>query len=597
MKTLVKSVSTLAIFAGTLSAMSAQAIDLEPGSYRGKIARKDRVHMMVREITGRQGSFMAVLYQYIPRQQAACLFMVDPLEPAGSGTYAMIPLSVSTKDGEIVQASDKPSLKLTIRGSRDGSPVFSIGNSGTGNGICGYFGDDLDFEGYESKFKWTSDVLNGQYKIAGLDRKSGEISQSVVVPGDTAQQASVNLHVHARGGAYSDARGSLNMREKAPGFFTLKPVKTTEFGDQEEASSKYIGFYTENRAGKSFINFINPVQHENVWRMKLKTSSNAYVDNSNSSGKSDGKDSYKPVVMDCSAIKSRFNQDMTKVYDKHQSGREGTETYMSPEELKSISTWAYSTRNTLQRALDAFRNENATMVQKKHDLKCAMEVAVQVDSQTMPEEQLVRFYLNRGLEAVEVIDKEAGVLAGFGGPAPGTIDQQARLLNHSIERAIGEIKQRFNCDNNGCKKADLPITNDLLKNYVKFGVSASKFVMGLSNSLYDATAQYELVKRANLWLSQDLKRNTLQGYINLYASTITHIQTTIADKDKYPDTVSSDAEAVFKIRKLKALFKQSLTEIDQEHKDANLEILSGEITGVLSKEEEALKEAAKNKKK
>lgn len=137
--------------------------DLYEGSFEGTWRygddEEEDVNLLVKPITGREGSFRAIL---ISGDEKLAVYQVNP---EATGRYTMTPYSVGT-DGEIGIVDDNPSLTLTASTPTawhdEVNFVIVSANSGNNRGFTG----TIRITDTTCRYRWIG-PLSGTYDLRG----------------------------------------------------------------------------------------------------------------------------------------------------------------------------------------------------------------------------------------------------------------------------------------------------------------------------------------------------------------------------------------------------------------------------------------------
>lgn len=231
---------------------------LPEGSYLGRLPNRDKVVMMVRQVAGRGDSMVAALMRTNERLQ---LYMIDRRDDAGPFSYGMTPL-VTTPDGEIGVTNDDPSLVLRIvKNGFTKDPIFTISSANSSN-KTGFQGSMI-FKGRHSHYHWI-DPLAGIYKIRGVSRNAATIS----IPSNDGIDASLQAQLSLRGS--EKLSGDFVIREKVPGFYTLKAISVRNVGTNVAPNPSYIGMFLKHCTigCRNHFLLVNPVDMTDVLSLK-----------------------------------------------------------------------------------------------------------------------------------------------------------------------------------------------------------------------------------------------------------------------------------------------------------------------------------------
>lgn len=236
---------------------------------------------------------------------------------------------------------------------------------------------------------------------------------------------------------------------------------------------------------------------------------------------------------------------------------EGTEEGLSAQDRSNLTDWALNTKLGLEDIMSKI--QSLQMVEKKQMLVECIENAV-VDSSPLASETLLRYTLNRALAANKAIEEEA-IRKNLGAVAAGTIDQQVRLLRESVTMALGYYQNDIAYINGTKKSTDL---RDLVApEYAKFGVVYNDFLLKVSSSIYDATAQYKILRSSIGWLAKDLARDSKKEAFGRVAITLDNSYRSLEDPSS---STMADATAVIDSRVAKKALKDAKVQLDSVKK-------------------------------
>lgn len=238
---------------------------------------------------------------------------------------------------------------------------------------------------------------------------------------------------------------------------------------------------------------------------------------------------------------------------------EGTAEGLSSTDRARISDWALNTKLALEELLTNI--EPLKMVEKKQMLVECIENAV-VDSAPLPSETLLRYTLNRALSANEVIELE-GINRNLPFVAAGTIDQQVRLLRESVKMALDNYKNDVAYINGKNTK----IRDLISPEYANFGTAYNDLLLKLSSSIFDATAQYGILRKSIGWLAKDLAKDAKSEAYGRIAINLDNAWRTLPD----PSTsLLDDTTAVIKGREAKRSLVHAKSELDSVKKSLGI---------------------------
>jgi hypothetical protein len=198
---------------------------LSTGGYVGSHNGDDKVNLLLKPATGREGSFFAVLMK---DEKKISLYMVDVIN---SNSYAMTPLEI-TSDGEIGVVNDDPSLVISSAKNNKGQNVFKImsANSGNNSGFNGYF----EFDGKASKVSWLT-LTDGQYKSEDASNAL-QISQI-----DQKEREATSVFLT------SAINGTFSLREKFPSMYLINQNAILATGTKKNEIPSAIGIFLEKK--------------------------------------------------------------------------------------------------------------------------------------------------------------------------------------------------------------------------------------------------------------------------------------------------------------------------------------------------------------
>jgi hypothetical protein len=196
--------------------------------------------------------------------------------------------------------------------------------------------------------------------------------------------------------------------------------------------------------------------------------------------------------------------------------------------------------------------EPLKMVEKKQMLVECIENVV-IDSAPLSSETLLRYTLTRALKANEVIEEE-GLRKNLPYVAAGTIDQQVRLLRESVKMALNYYKNDVAYINGKNTK----IRDLIAPEYANFGIAYNDLLMKLSSSIFDATAQYGILRKSIGWFAKDLSKDAKAEAFGRIAINLDNSWRTLPDPSAY---ALDDTTAVINGRKAKRSLVQAKTAI------------------------------------
>ena len=176
--------------------------------------------------------------------------------------------------------------------------------------------------------------------------------------------------------------------------------------------------------------------------------------------------------------------------------QEGTQTELSKEQVSVLSNWAKTTRSVLEAYV-----ETAKTLRVKSEIVSTLKEGIQnavLASRKQKTELLMRYVLNRGLTILEVMEHETSTAH------VGIEEAKIRLLEQSIQMA----QRYYDHDLSYLAKLDPANVSTLKIDFAQFGVTYASFLSSLSNSVFDASAQYQLYRLTLGLLQMDLYRDT-----------------------------------------------------------------------------------------
>lgn len=237
----------------------------------------------------------------------------------------------------------------------------------------------------------------------------------------------------------------------------------------------------------------------------------------------------------------------------------GPHSGMSDVEVKKLDAWAQNTQlqlTRLENELSYNEGESLSDSEIKRKLYDGIK-EIAGDSGLKPGDLLLRQSLYAGITLCDIIDAE-GLKKGA---TPGEIGEQVSILKQTITLA----KKYYISDQvyvNGLleRRPEVHFNNKL----IEFGVELTQFMMKQSRKMIaiDASASYGMIK----WSLGVLNRKILDDDRNVaFANTITYLNQKL---ESFPEmeNLSSDVDAVKKIRELKNLAKEVFSEIEMTQK-------------------------------
>ncbi len=230
------------------------AFSLQEGTYKGSHydslkKGKAAVYLMLKPVSGREGSFLAVLMKSKKRKKQVSFYVMDL---ASKFSYSLTPLDVTT-DGQIGIINDDPSLVLSMSTGEKNKYSIKITSSNSGNtkGFSGY----MVFEERSDNYQWIANGA-GNYNYAG--RKNAlQISSWDILEGEADAiftTASLN--------------GSFKISESFPQMYLINANKVLATGSKVDSIPRKIGFFIKEKgewSGKKecFV-LVNPENDRDV---------------------------------------------------------------------------------------------------------------------------------------------------------------------------------------------------------------------------------------------------------------------------------------------------------------------------------------------
>jgi hypothetical protein len=215
---------------------------------------------------------------------------------------------------------------------------------------------------------------------------------------------------------------------------------------------------------------------------------------------------------------------------------EGTQTGLTPAQLRELLPWSFDAQTELKETLanlgrQAPREQLASL---ERDLR-------RIVSRTEGSRAalLMRYVLNRGLRLSDDVGQESPAQAAW------VVDQRVRLLKRSAEFALKYADRDVHYLRDG----------KVLPPYAAFGTEYAQFLMELSQSVLDASAQYRVTRLALGLLAWDLYQDERRL---AHAPAITRLS---SELDRQPERVppgETDPELLARVRSLKAAYLRAL---------------------------------------
>jgi hypothetical protein len=216
---------------------------------------------------------------------------------------------------------------------------------------------------------------------------------------------------------------------------------------------------------------------------------------------------------------------------------EGTETTISPERMAALQAYLTKSNATLKGLLDDISGQP---YRKAKEILVAGIRSTVISSDPKASETLLRWVLNRGLKTVEQIDKIAD------NTKAGVVDQEVRILKHSIEMALEYYENDIAYVNslNSGHSVQLP--------YAKFGIEYVQFIMPINESLLNSQASYMIAIRALSYFAVDMSKD--QSF-EAYGPVIGRLESFLKT---HPLTAPSSREAVREMREIRKKYYETI---------------------------------------
>jgi len=222
---------------------------------------------------------------------------------------------------------------------------------------------------------------------------------------------------------------------------------------------------------------------------------------------------------------------------------EGTQRTLTNAQIEELLPWAKDSKVFLNDLLGSVQGLNSQ--DKNETLKEGIKSVVG-ESSPKNAELFMRYVLNRAIVLDNMLSKEMDA------DAAGTIDAKNRVLVSSILMAIKYYDNDLAVLS---KKSTSP--------YAKFGIEYFDFLYELNKSIFDASAQYNILRTALEWFQWDLYRDLNNAAL---ASQIVKINNSLKI---FPTKKLSDSQSISYIRQIKTVTanlaaREALSKIDQD---------------------------------
>ena len=227
---------------------------------------------------------------------------------------------------------------------------------------------------------------------------------------------------------------------------------------------------------------------------------------------------------------------------------EGTQVELSEAQVEEMLPWAQNSKVFLE---DLLERVKALPLSDKFDQTVSGIKNTVLSSAPKNTELLMRYVLNRSLKVVEVIDEQVGSEKNT-----STLNVQFNMLKDSIKLAIKFYKNDLSFITNRAQ-------SDNLVAFSSFGIKYAQFLYQYTKLVFDASAQYQLMRMTLGFLQWDLYRDQNN---NLYAPIIMTINHELSNNPKDLDV--SDQEYLKRVRNMKRTYEQQKEKIPDIAKQA-----------------------------
>lgn len=206
---------------------------------------------------------------------------------------------------------------------------------------------------------------------------------------------------------------------------------------------------------------------------------------------------------------------------------EGTQTFLSKDQIAELTPWATDSKASLQELLDNLEEKSSA---DKIELITTEFETILSNSAHKRSELFMRYSLTRALALIQMIKNETG------SEVVGGNDLQLRILVSSAKMAIKYYD------------ADMTFLNKKQQSsFAIFGVEYFNFLTYLNKSVIDSSVQYAIQKTSLEWLQWDLYRDLDN---TKYAGDIVRINSFLTS---LPSGKVSDKDALNLIKQMKKL--------------------------------------------
>ena len=214
---------------------------------------------------------------------------------------------------------------------------------------------------------------------------------------------------------------------------------------------------------------------------------------------------------------------------------EGVERTLSPEQIKEILPWAENSQIYLEELLDEVQGLSKS--EKESQLLFGIKSTI-LSSKPKNTELLMRYVLSRGVMLHEMLLKETNKKVA------GSQNTRIRILEQSAYKALHYYESDLHLLQG---KGGISETIS----FAYFGKEYAQFILEIAKSVFDASAEYGMIKLSLEFLQWDLYRDLER---KVYAPQIRKIYTTLNSLSA--DGGFSDQKRIKKVRQMKKLFQK-----------------------------------------
>ena len=187
---------------------------------------------------------------------------------------------------------------------------------------------------------------------------------------------------------------------------------------------------------------------------------------------------------------------------------EGVERILSPDQIKEILPWAENSQIYLEELLDEVQGLSKS--EKESQLLFGIKSTI-LSSKPKNTELLMRYVLSRGIRLHEMLLKETNKKVA------GSQDTRIRILEQSAYKALHYYESDLHLLQG---KGGISETIS----FAYFGKEYAQFILEIAKSVFDASAEYGMIKLSLEFLQWDLYRDLER---KVYAPQIRKIYTTL----------------------------------------------------------------------